>query len=116
MNNKDKSGVNLLCDKECIALSAFDHDWKNTIKKASDSIIFIDEGSKYIESRNFSKTIKGSDNYFVIITREDLYDLPYSVEEIYRIKMSCSFHKLTKLYDKKRIIIILIRHISIIQN
>lgn len=30
--------------------------------------------------------INGSDNYFVIVTRDDLSQLPYSVDEIYGLK------------------------------
>lgn len=42
--------------------------------------------SKRITSKDFAKAVKESDNYYIIITREDLHILPYSVNEIYGIQ------------------------------
>lgn len=100
---KDRSGVNISCIKNCAAL--VDIDWKNQLNNLSDSIIFIDEGSEYIKTPEFAKTVKNSDNYYVIFSRESLHDLPYSVEEIYEIKTSGKFHKFVKMFisDKNHI-------------
>ncbi|MDE7275128.1 MAG: hypothetical protein K2N95_19145 [Lachnospiraceae bacterium] len=38
-------------------------------------------------------------NYFVIITREDLPNLPYSVEEIYGIHTAGKYHDMKKVYN-----------------
>ena len=48
--------------------------------------IVIDEGSKFVFSKEFASKVKGCNNYFLIITRSYLSQLPYSVDEIYRIK------------------------------
>ena len=92
----EASGVNISCDKECVAL--IDIDWKNQLSNISDSIVFIDEGAKYLKTKEFAGTIKNTDNYYVIFNRESLHDLPYSVEEIYEIKASGKFHKFIKMY------------------
>ncbi len=78
------SGVHLECKKQCIVLRG--KDWQDQLEKITDSIVFIDEGNKFVSSRDFSKAIQNSDNYYVIITREDLKALPYSINEIYGIR------------------------------
>ena len=45
----------------------------------------IDEETRVIKTPEFAARIKDSDNYYVIITRENLSNLPYSVEEIYGV-------------------------------
>ena len=93
---KESSGVNISCDKECVALT--DIDWKNQLDHISDSIVFIDEGAEYLRTKEFAGIIKGTDNYYVIFNRESLHDLPYSVEEIYEIQTSGKFHKFKKIF------------------
>lgn len=93
---KDGSGVNISCPKDCVAL--VDMDWKNQLGKISDSIVFIDEGAEYLKTREFAKAVKSSDNYYVIFSRENMHELPYSVEEIYEIKKSGRFHSFVKMY------------------
>lgn len=97
---KDKSSVNIDCDKPCIALHA-DSDWKYVLTNTKDSIVFIDEESDYIGMQEFSSVIKQTDNYYVIFTRENLYNLPYSVEEIYEIHTSGKLHTFRKMYKQQ---------------
>jgi hypothetical protein len=93
---KEASGVNISCDKECVAL--IDTDWKNQLNSVRDSIVFIDEGGSYLKTKEFAEAIKNTDNYYVIFNRESLHELPYSVEEIYEIKASGKYHSLKKIY------------------
>ena len=82
--NGAQSGIDIVCDKKCVVLtSTF---WQNTLEQISDSIVFIDEGSPFIISKEFARMVKNSDNYYVIATRTPLYELPYSITEIYGIK------------------------------
>ena len=46
----------------------------------------MDEGNEFVKSEAFAKAIKNSSNYYVIITRENLYQLPYSVNAILKLK------------------------------
>lgn len=93
------SGVNLSSTKPCVAL--LDMDWKNQLDGISDSIVFIDEGAAYLATKEFANAVKNSDNYYVIFCREALYQLPYSVEEIYQIKTSGKYHRFEKLYRQE---------------
>lgn len=61
-------------------------NWESELDKLSEAVVVIDEGSKFVFSKEFASKVKGCDNYFLIITRNYLPQLPYSVDEIYRIK------------------------------
>lgn len=60
--------------------------WLDEIEKIRNSIVLIDEDSSFLKSEDFAKAIRGSSNYYLLITRNYLYQLPYSVNEIYAIK------------------------------
>ena len=97
-NEGKKSGVKLKCDKTCIVLKG--KNWQLDLEQITDSIVFIDEGSKFIKSNDFADAIKHTDNYYVIITREDLSSLPYSVHEIYGLRSNGSTESGTQLYNE----------------
>lgn len=96
----EKSGVQIQSDNRCAAL--IDMDWENQLKKTSNSIVFIDEGFEDLNSIRFAHAVRESDNYYIIFCRENLHNLPYSVDEIYEMKMSGKFNTLKKLYSPKR--------------
>lgn len=83
MNGKS-SGVTIISQKPCIVLTSF--NWQINLSAIHDSIVFIDEQDKFVASQEFAEHVKNSDNYYVIATRNNLYNLPYSIKEIYGIK------------------------------
>lgn len=85
-SRKESSGVTLICQKICTVLT--DEDWEMKLAVYHDRIIFIDEGNAFLRSKQFAARVKQSDNYFVIIYRDSLYGLPYSIEEIYGLRES----------------------------
>ena len=78
-----QSGVSVSCDRPLIALEG--EDWEDSIDRISSSVIVIDEDSRFIRSRDFAAKVRGSDNYFLLVSRNYLPELPYSVDEIYEI-------------------------------
>lgn len=82
------SGVVVECQgaRDCVAL--VDLDWRNQLSHTRESIVIVDEGFSPITSAEFAETIAGTDNYYLLITRSNLFQIPYSVDEIYRIKTS----------------------------
>lgn len=44
--------------------------------------------------------MQGSDNYFVLATREKLPALPYSVNEVYGFRKSGKFHDAKQKYNE----------------
>ncbi len=91
-------GVWVNCKVDCVPASAMGDDWKGYLQSHSNLIIFIDEDYKWVRSNEFAATSAKSDNYFVLINRDPLYGIPYSVREIYEIKTSGKFHTLAPVY------------------
>ena len=98
VNNPSGASVDLVCDKKCFVLDGT--LWKEQLAAVSNSIVFIDEGNEFIKTIEFSKFIQNTDNYYVIVTRESLPTLPYSVEEIYGIKSSGKYGKLVQKFNE----------------
>lgn len=94
----ESSGVLLKCDVPCVVVSG--QRWKENLQFIHNSIVFIDECNKFIKSEDFATHVKGSDNYFVIVTRDDLPNLPYSVKEIYGIRKSSKYAGLKQVYNE----------------
>lgn len=53
-----------------------------------------------IKTEEFAGEIQKTDNYYVIVTRESLPTLPYSVEEIYGIRTSGKYGTLKQSYHE----------------
>lgn len=107
-DNGSESGINLQCQKDCIVLSG--RNWKEELAKISNCIVFIDEGNRFVVSEEFARMIRKTDNYYVIVTRERMENIPYSVEEIYGIRTSGkfgtlqqSYHELYRIYPNEAI-------------
>ena len=92
------SGVEVLCERPCRTLSG--NDWNLVLPNIHEQIIFLDEENKFVKSQEFATAVKASDNYFVIITREDLPNLPYSVDEVYGIHTSGKYNDLKRTYNE----------------
>lgn len=88
------SGVSVKCDKECVAL--IPTDWKQYINSSHEKIIFLDENNSFIHSKEFAEAVSHSDNYFVLIIRDSLPQLSYSIEEIYGMRESRDSQKYVK--------------------
>lgn len=97
----DKSGVNIACNAQCVALVHADlHTQISQLSNISNSIVFIDEGDETVNKSEFASAILNSDNYYVLFIRDNLFEIPYSIEEIYEIKTSGKFHSFNKLYKQ----------------
>ena len=78
------SGVTVHCKRPCRVLT--NADWEYRLNGIRDSIVFLDEGNSFVKSEAFARAIQNSSNYYVIVTRESLYQLPYSVNAILKLK------------------------------
>lgn len=93
-----ESGVMVSCDRECRTLD--NEYWEMQLKRITNSIIFIDEGNRFVTSKEFAKLALESDNYFVLATREKMPMLPYSVQEIYGFRESGKYHEAKQKYNE----------------
>lgn len=92
------SGVSVECDVPCAVLEG--REWKIQLENRRGCILFTDEGNSFVKTEEFAKAVRDSDNYFVLITRENLYNLPYSVEEIYGIRSSGKYQNTQRVYQQ----------------
>lgn len=67
---------------------------------ATGKTTLIDMIQEYVKSKDFSKEIQATDNYYVIVSREGLPTLPYSVDEIYGIRTSGKYGTLKQYYHE----------------
>ena len=96
MNDGESGPVTLNCDKSCYVVEG--NLWKGQLDNIQDSIVFIDEGNEFVKTKDFARAIQQTDNYYVIVTRESLPALPYSVEEVYGIRTSGKYGTLKRSY------------------
>ena len=96
MNDGESGPVTLNCDKGCYVVEG--NLWKGQLDNIQDSIVFIDEGNEFVKTKDFARAIQQTDNYYVIVTREGLPALPYSVEEVYGIRTSGKYGSLKQGY------------------
>lgn len=97
--NGISSGITVICDVKCTVLTSI--DWELRLETLKNSIVFIDETAGFLKSKRFAEMVRGSDNYFVIVTRDDLSQLPYSVDEIYGLKNEGSkYNQFKKVYNE----------------
>ena len=94
--NGTDTGITLSCDLPCKVIEGA--DWQSQLSNIESSIVFIDEGNRFVSSKDFARAVRGSGNYYVIVTREPLSNLPYSVTEIYGIHSSGKFQSLEPVY------------------
>ena len=92
------SGIDVVSDVPCRVLEG--SNWQLILDNSAGNIFFIDEENTFINTEGFASAVKESDNYFVLITRENLYNLPYSVEEIYGLYSSGKYQNTKKIYQQ----------------
>lgn len=97
-NLGESSGIDVISKVPCRVLEGI--NWKIILENSQGNIFFIDEENKFINTEEFASAVRGSDNYFVLITRENLYNLPYSVEEIYGLHSSGKYNDTKKVYQQ----------------
>ena len=66
-----QSGVSISCDRELVAID--EEHWEESIEQNPGTIIVIDEDCNFTRSKRFAETVRGSDNYYLIITRNYLH-------------------------------------------
>ena len=96
--NPKSSGITLICDRDCTVLN--EGNWRLFLEHYQGRIFFIDEGNAFLRTKEFAAAVKTADNYFVIVSRESLPQLPYSMDEIYGLREGRGFEKWEKIKKK----------------
>lgn len=93
-------GITVTSDVPCYVYTGDGKNWKYDLDIVQGSLIFIDEDYPFIFTRDFAEYLKLADNYYIFITRKPLYNLPYSVSEIYGIRTSGKYHFPEQVYHE----------------
>lgn len=93
-----KSDIKLECKVDVDVITVRSRvDWEGFIRSHDNSILIFDEDfTKVMMSHTFAEYVLAGNNYFVLITREPLSHLPYSVNEIYKFESQ----KINKVYNR----------------
>ena len=95
------SGVTLRCDKPCIVLE--EKNWEQVLADTHNSVVFVEESTRFLTSQAFAQAMKQFDNYYVLVTREPLPQIPYSIDCIKQIIKNNSKPKLDNIYKNIRV-------------
>lgn len=71
-------------------------EWEYIISHLQNTLIFFDETHDFINTPEFAKIIRHTSNYYVLITRDDIVALPYSVSAIYELVHSGKYLNQTR--------------------
>ena len=105
------SGVTLSSPKKCRVLEG--RYWKYDLEDMRDCFVFIDEGGDFLHTEEFATSIKHTDNYYIIVSRDSLPMLPYSVEEVYELKNTTSrYPDVRKFYSQTKRMYTALPHVT----
>jgi hypothetical protein len=96
----ESGGVRIQSNVPCVVYSGDQSHWKMLLSDVRNSVVFFDENSEFIASEAFASFIQETDNYYVFITRRNLWALPYSIHEIYGIRTSGKYHFPDQVYHE----------------
>ena len=90
------SGVTLKCACPCIVLEG--NNWETILDNTTRTVVFVEESTSFLKSKEFAGKIQKTDNYYVLVTREKLSQIPYSIESIKKIVKNNSKPVIEKEY------------------
>lgn len=88
LSGRTGPGTEVVCNRKCAVLSGDMENALIQLRLLSNAVVFVDEQEKFLHTKAFARAVLTSDCYFVLITRDGLNMLPYSVNEIYYLKNS----------------------------
>jgi hypothetical protein len=72
--------------------------WREELLSVSNNIYVIDEFFKDFDAKDFCDILRKSDNYFILITRKKMEELPYSIKSIYQLTENKKYDNLNSKY------------------
>ncbi|HIZ21869.1 MAG TPA: translation initiation factor 2 [Candidatus Blautia faecigallinarum] len=92
--------IRVVSDYPCVVYEGGEKNWKDFLALIHDAIVFIDEENYFIGTKDFAEYILHTSNYYVLISREPLKNLPYSICEIYGIRTTGKYHFPEQIYHE----------------
>lgn len=97
----NESGIYMECDVPVDVYLTDDRrkDWRKRLAEAEGSIVFIEEMNPFVKTKEFAEYVSNSASYFVLVTRWNLKNLPYSVKEIYKLMEKGKYPNTKQIYN-----------------
>ncbi|MEI2998343.1 MAG: hypothetical protein V8T51_03660 [Senegalimassilia faecalis] len=92
----EDSGAFVNCAAPCKVLAG--RNWMHDLATIENSIVFVDEDNAFMRTYEFAHAARHSSNYYVLVARESLPQLPYSVDEIYGLKHQPIDHEISRVF------------------
>lgn len=83
---EENSGVQVITEFKKIHILSKDSSWESAMSNYRNYLMVIDEDQPNLYTKEFAKMVNNSDNYFLIVARDPLKNLNYSVRSIYRFE------------------------------
>ncbi len=99
LSGRTGPGTEVVCSKKCAVLSGDAESALTQLRLLNNAVVFVDEQEKFLYTKEFARAVLASDCYFVLITRDSLNMLPYSVNEIYYLKNSGYYQNTKQVYN-----------------
>lgn len=99
LSGRTGPGTEVICDRKCVVLSGDTENALTQLRFLTNTVVFVDEQEKFLHTKVFAKAVLTSDCYFVLVTRDGLNMLPYSVNEIYYLKNSGYYQNTRQVYN-----------------
>lgn len=97
-DSKDET-LDIKNESSAVCVTVNSDDWERELTGIHDSVVFIDEFVTDFTSQEFAAYVSSSSNYFVLITREPLKQLAYSVKEVYNMTIDQKYSKLVRVHN-----------------
>lgn len=99
LSGRTGPGTEVVCNRKCAVLSGDMESALTQLHLLRNAVVFVDEQEKFLHTKDFARAVLTSDCYFVLITRDGLNMLPYSVNEIYYLKNSGYYQNTRQVYN-----------------
>lgn len=95
LKTSGKCDISVVSDCNVRALNGVREDSIELLKTINNSIVVIDEGSAWIKSNEFASIVNSSTNYFLIISRDPLFNLSHNGLSMITLKT----HKVNGIFE-----------------
>lgn len=75
------------------------HTWQSQLRECEETVVFIEEGNYFVQTKEFARIIAETGCYVVLVTRIALPNLPYSITEIYEIREKGRYGSMHQVFN-----------------
>ena len=98
---EENSGFTVITDAKFVVFrNVYNQSWKDTFIRNKNHIVFIDEDYRFVHDKEFLSILQESGCYAVIVSRDPIESLPYSIKSVYGIRESSKYGGLAPIVNE----------------